>query len=123
MIQGRVNTFKQAIVALTLHYSRGRSEDVAAIIDTGFDGFITLSPDVIARLRPPLMETRPYELGDGSTVDFDVYFVRVTWDGQNRDVEALVTNGGALIGMSLLTGYMLFIDAIDGGEVRIELRS
>lgn len=66
--------------------------------------------------------TRFYELGDGNPVEFDIHLLSVLWDGQEQHGEALVTNGGVLLGMSLLRGYHLFIDVIDGGEVRIEAR-
>jgi predicted aspartyl protease len=68
------------------------------------------------------MMTRFYELGDGNRVEFDIHRVKVLWDGQERDVEALVTGGGVLVGMSLLHGYHLFVDVVDGGEVRIKAR-
>lgn len=42
--------------------------------------------------------------------------------GQERDIEALVTEGGVLVGMLLLQGYHLFMDVVDGGEVRIQPR-
>lgn len=122
MIRGKVNADKQAVITLEFIDANGQREAVPATIDTGFDGFLTISPDLAARLQMPYLETRAYELGDGNRVDFSINLATVDWDGNIRDVEALVTNGGVLIGMAMLTGYTLFIDAIDGGEVRIERR-
>ena len=122
MIRGRVNADKQAVVTLEFIDVSGQRASVPAAIDTGFDGFLTVSPDLAARLQMPYLETRAYELGDGNRVDFNINLATVDWDGQTRDVEALITDGAVLIGMAMLTGYTLFIDAIDGGEVRIERR-
>ena len=74
-------------------------------------------------MQLPFRETRSYELGNGETVEFQVHAITVFWDGEPKEVSALVTDGGVLVGMSLMTGYTLFVDVIDGGEVRIAKRS
>ena len=55
-------------------------------------------------------------------MEFDIYRATLSWDGQDRAVFALETDGEALIGMGSLRGYSLFIDVIDGGEVHITAR-
>jgi len=122
MILGKVNAFKQAIISLELRGPTGQTEIVDAMVDTGFDGCLTVTPDITARLQFPFRETRTYELGSGELIDFPIHDACVIWDGQAQDVATLVTDGGILVGMSLLSGYTLFIDAVDGGEVRIQAR-
>jgi clan AA aspartic protease len=122
MIRGQVNAFNQAVVPLQLSGPGGQIEAIDAIVDTGFDGFLAVTADVAARLQLPFGMTRFYELGDGNKVEFDIHLATVLWDGGQHDVEALVTQGGALLGMSMLRAYHLFIDVIDGGDVVIEAR-
>ena len=122
MIRGQVNAFNQAVVPLQLNGPNKQTEIVQAVLDTGFDGFLAVPPDLAARLQLPFGMSRFYELGDGITVEFDIHRSTVFWDGQERDVEALVTSGGVLLGMALLRNSQLFVDVIDGGEVRIEAR-
>jgi clan AA aspartic protease len=122
MLRGQVSAFNEALVPLQLRGAGGETVDVEAAIDTGFTGALTLSSQLLAQLQLPFRMTRSYALGDGSEVEFDVHGVTVVWGGHDRDVEALVTSGGILIGMSLLSGHHLFIDVIDGGEVRVEAR-
>jgi clan AA aspartic protease len=122
MIRGQVNPFRQAVIPLQLSGPHGQIENVEAVVDTGFDGFLTVSPDLMNRLQLPFGMTRFYELGDGSSVEFDIHRTTVSWDGQERDVEALVTSGGVLIGMAMLHGFHLFVDVVDGGEVLIQPR-
>jgi clan AA aspartic protease len=123
MIQGHVDAFgREVVLPLELRGLNGQTVQVDAIIDTGFDGFVTVSPDYTQRLQLPLLEVRPYELGDGQTVDFDIHLVTVMWDGQEREVAAVVTEGGVLVGMALLYGYHLCIDVVEGGGVRLQPR-
>jgi len=92
------------------------------VIDTGFDGFVAVSPDQAQHLQLPFLEVRSYELGDGHAVDFAIHLVTVVWDGQDRDGEALITDGGMLVGMSLLQGHHVFIDVVEGGVIRLQAR-
>ncbi len=123
MIRGRVTAGRQVIIPLQLRGPQGQTESIEALVDTGFDGLLTLPPDLVAKLELPYGMTRPYELGHGGTVEFDIHRATVVWDGQEREVGAIVSKGGALVGMALLDGYRLFVDAVEGGEVRIEPQS
>lgn len=122
MIQGQVNALRQAVIPVELRSPNGQPIQVDAVIDTGFDGFVTVAPDQAQRLQLPFLEVRSYALGDGRAVDFAIHLVTVVWDGQERDGEALVTDGGILVGMSLLHGYHLFIDVVEGGVIRLQAR-
>lgn len=123
MMLGAVDARKLAIIELELLGADGAVIRVNAIIDTGYDGFLTISPDLLSRLGSPYDETRSYELGNGEIVRFAVHDVDVIWDSRVRTVSAIVTEGGELIGMSLLTGFELFVDVVDGGVVRITRRA
>jgi clan AA aspartic protease len=92
------------------------------VVDTGFTGYLTLPPSQIIALQLPFQQRQTYTLGDGTDVQFDVYLATVLWDGRDRDVAVLATEGAALTGMRMLRGYRLLIDVIDGGEVLIEAR-
>ena len=59
-------------------------------------------------------------LADGSESFFDIYEVTVTWDGQPRQIPVDAVDANPLVGMSLLYGYDLRIQEVDGGNVTIE---
>jgi clan AA aspartic protease len=122
MIRGQVSADREAVIPLQLRGAQGQVEMIQVVVDTGFTGAVALPSALVARLGMPFRMMRPYELGDGTVVDFDVHQATVVWNGQDRQTEALATAGGALAGMSFLIGHHLFIDVIDGGEVRIEPR-
>ncbi len=115
-----MNANRGAIIPLQLRTSSGQIEDIDALIDTGFSGYLTLSPGRIASLQLPFFGTTRYELGGGSQVVFSVHTAKVIWEGQDRDIYVQASDGGALVGMQMLYGYRLFADIVDGGEVLIE---
>lgn len=49
-----------------------------------------------------------------------LYIAEVVWDGQYRTVDIIESETVPLIGMRLLRGYDLHIQAIEGGYVKIE---
>jgi predicted aspartyl protease len=58
-------------------------------------------------------------LGDGSLCIFNVYEAFIIWDGQVRTIEINESNTDPLVGMGLLEGYELKIQAIADGLVTI----
>ena len=50
MIEGVVNAAREAAIALTVRGPAGRTLNIEAIIDTGFGGFLTLPPVLVAEL-------------------------------------------------------------------------
>ena len=90
------------------------------MIVTGYNGFLTLPPDLVAELELPLVGTSQATLANGDMEDFNVHDVTVLWDGMPRDIEADGMGVVPLVGMALLDGHNLNIAVADGGRVVIE---
>lgn len=120
MITGQVTANREAVISVNVRHSEEQQEDFAAVLDTGFTEYLTLSSEVIARLGLKQVHTAQVVLGDGSEVQIAVYRAEVLWHDQWRLIYVHATEGGALVGMSLLYGSVLRIRVIDGGEVTIE---
>ena len=120
MIEGAVNAASQAIVGLVLRGPSGQARAVDAVVDTGFDRFLTLPPAMVTDLDLAFAGYSRVVLADGSDVALDSYAVTVLWDGRPRRVVAYVSDAAPLVGMSLLAGYQLCVDVEDGGRVVIE---
>ena len=120
MITGIVSSDREAVVVVQVRGSDGFEEPVNTILDTGFNGFLTLPTSLISRLGFSFAGTTRAMLGDGNEVQLDVFEATILWDGQERTVITLAAEGGALVGMSLLAGYRVTMDVEDEGSVLIE---
>ena len=120
MIAGYVNAYREAIIRLVVSGPLGRSQEIDAVVDTGFTGFLTLPLSIIANLELPFRRRGRAVLADGSESLFDIYEARVLWDGQPRRVAIDAVDTDSLVGMALLSGYELTVQAVVGGRVSIK---
>ncbi len=118
MITGRV-VGRHALVPLVVGGPNRRGE-ADFFLDTGFTGFLTLPPDAIAKLALPYVGIQPSSMADQSQTLLSIYRLTVLWDGEDREVDVLELEGAPLLGMSLLDGYEVRIQAVDGGLITIE---
>ena len=116
---GTVNADLEALLRVTVRDAGGQPKDVEAVIDTGFNGFLTLPPALIAALELPWLCRQQGELADGSVQAFDVYVGTVDWDGEPRSVEVEAADAQPLLGMALMLGSELRIQVAPGGSVNI----
>ncbi len=120
MIIGTVSADREGVVRLRVQGTSGQELEIDGVIDTGFNGFLTLPPAVIAALGCPRIGYGRTLMSNGKEEAFDIYEATVIWDGNPRQVEADEADTDALIGMSLIYGYELRMQGKDGGRVTIE---
>ena len=119
MIQGVVNAAYEAVVSLTLQGADGQTQEIEAVVDTGYTGFLTLPPMLVNELGLPFAYVGRAFLANDDQVEFNVHNVTLLWDGDPRDIEADATGSTPLVGMLLLDGHSLNIDVERGGQVVI----
>lgn len=117
---GVVTAAREAAMRLLVFGEDERRIEVEAILDTGFDGGLTLSADAVDALSLPLRGSRESILADGSLVALDIHRARVLWEGHPRVVQILAAEGAPLVGMSLLYGSEVRLRVVEGGSVVIE---
>ena len=120
MIHGTVNADREAVLRLQVSGLSGQPQEIEAVVDTGFTGFLTLPLSAIAALGLTRISRGRAILANGSEEIFDIYEAQIDWDGQTRIIEADAAEVEPLIGMSMLYGYELRVRVIDGGSVTIE---
>lgn len=120
MIHGIVDRNREATIRLVVGNAGTERQVIDAVIDTGFTGFLTLPISVLNALGLEAYSREEGTLGDGSTCIFDVYSGVVIWDGAFRRIDINASEASPLVGMSLLYGYRVQFDAIEGGAVTIQ---
>lgn len=119
MIQGRVEGL-HALVNVTFRVPGHGDLQIECVIDTGFEGAITLPPAAALTLGLPFLTELTANLADGTDVRTDVYVATVLWDGVEREVAVLALGQRPLVGAALLSGFHLGIDIVHGGVVEVD---
>ena len=91
-----------------------------AIIDTGFNGALTLPPDWILPLGLPQAGQEPVTLADGREVTTALYDAHLILDDEAYSITIAEAPTTPLLGTDLLWGFSLFIEFQAGGAVDVE---
>ena len=120
MITGVVNAGREPIIQIIVRNASGREQQHEAVVDTGYTGWFTLPPDVVAALGLPWRERGGAILADGNQALFDVYSATVVWDGQPITIPIDEVDSDSLVGMSLMYGYELLMPILDGATFTLK---
>jgi clan AA aspartic protease len=120
MLTGRVNTSLQPWVAIEVMGADGQFRSIEFVLDTGFNGTLTLPLDAIRRLGLPPDGPREVFLANGDAVTLNGWGGTVIWQGRRSSILVLQADGEPLLGMRLLHGHRVSLDVLEGGDVTID---
>lgn len=129
MIRGRVRPSRgdgaglEAWVEIDIAGNDGVFRTLAAIIDTGFTGWLTVPPFVMLELGLTPSGNAQSTMANGIEAESVFCDATVDWHDNAVDVLVDIMDSTPLIGTDLLAGSRLAIDWWDGGEVIIEERT
>jgi clan AA aspartic protease len=121
MITGVVTADREAVIGLVVRGPAGQEQQIKAVVDTGFDGWCSLPPVLIALLRLPWRRRGRALLADGSESVFDIHEGTVVWEGRPRRIVVDAADTAPLLGMALLDGHELKVQVRNGGRVTIKV--
>lgn len=110
----------EAILQMDVRGPNGTETPIDAIVDTGFNDELTMSPSLIAGLGLSLDMSAEATLAGNVVVPTRYFRAALLWGGNWRPVSVLDMEGDPLLGMGLLWRNCLTIDAISGGRVCID---
>lgn len=119
MIAGAVHADGDPIVPIRIRGTRGGTINLDAVVDTGFNGWLTLSAHKIAALGLRFREEGRYVLAYGSETVSRLFEAEAEWLGGWRPFLILEMEGGPLLGMAAMRGSYLGIEVMDGDRVEI----
>ena len=120
MIRREVNERLEAEVPVTIYGPDGFHIDVRAVIDTGYDSWLTLPLIAVEYLGLTRNSTGMAKLADDTVTPFEYYFAEVDWNDNRKTILVSAVGAEVLIGMKLLIGHELRISVVVGGAVTIE---
>jgi clan AA aspartic protease len=120
VIQGSVVGLQAQIGVLFCLADRSQILEIKCVVDTGFEGFLTLPSGAVTQLQLPYLTNLNANLADNSSIQTDVYLATILWQGVERNVSVLGMGRRPLIGTALLRDYHLGIDFFDGGTVVLD---
>ena len=97
----------------------GELRQFDVVLDTGFTGWLMLPEADISRLGLVSEGQHLGILANGNEEEFEYYKTWVSWHGRLHEIEVFQSIDQPLLGMELLEGSRVAVDAWDGGEVMI----
>jgi predicted aspartyl protease len=79
VITGVVNAYLEPTIQLAVLDPTGQSHDVGVVVDTAYNGAITLPPAQVTALRLTVLYERDVLLADGTMQKIDIYEATVLW--------------------------------------------
>ena len=120
MIQGNVVGLQAQIGVLFCIPDREQILEIKCVVDTGFEGFLTLPSAAVVQLQLPYLINLNANLADNSSVQVDVHLATILWHGVEKNIAVMAMGRRPLIGTSLLQDYHLAINFFNGGKVIID---
>lgn len=123
MIRGRVERNQEggleAWISILVRDSDGEFRQRDVILDTGFTGCLMLPEDDVRDLGLIISGSRQGIMASGNEESFAFYGAWVMWNGDTHEVGVLQSIDQPLLGMELLEGCHIAVDAWDGGAVTV----
>jgi clan AA aspartic protease len=94
--------------------------EIEFVVDTGFEGFLTLPPNVVQALDLPFIAKIQANLADNSKAVTNAHAIKIIWNGAERDVIVLAMGRRPLVGTALFEDQHLSIDFYEGGIVLVD---
>ncbi len=119
MITGTVNANREMRVSFAVKAPDGEQREVEAILDTGFNGSLTLPSVLVEALGLPWRTHGRFTLANGHDEHLDIHAANVVWEGVERRVLVEATGNDPLLGMALLEDHEVRFRVVDDGFVWI----
>ena len=120
MISGTVWPNRRAIVAVELLGADGQFRSFNFVLDTGFDGDLSLPAQTLQGLDATPAGDYAAELADGSHIMAPAWSATALWEGAPRTILIAESAGEPLLGMDLLWQSRITLEARAYGPVNIE---
>jgi clan AA aspartic protease len=111
VLKGIVNDREEPVINLHLITSKGHAHFHPVIIDTGFNGNLSVPEKLAKRYGWTWIGNESYEIATGDVVEQKVFLGEIRWFGSSQQVYAVASHAeDILMGTRLLRQQRLNID-------------
>ena len=110
MIEGIVNENEEPVISISL-IIKGKLLNSSAVIDTGFNGYLSVPQKLADKSDWYFLGYEEYEIATGEKVTQSVYLGKIIFDGKEKETYILTSKSNdILIGTKLLRDKVLTVD-------------
>ena len=110
MLQGRVTRYGEPVVPIDL-ILRKRPTRFPAVVDTGFNGYLSVPKSLLTRGGWQAIGTEKFEIATGAIVEQAIYLGEAVFDGRRGPVYTVATEAhDILVGTKLLRNKLLTVN-------------
>ena len=110
MLKGGVNRHGEPVISIQL-ILHNRPANFSAVIDTGFNGYLSFPRRLLVRSKWLAIGIEKFEIATGALVEQEIYLGEAIFDGQRGPVYSVSTEAkDILIGTKLLRGKTLVVN-------------
>jgi len=118
MMTGTLTSDGEPVLQLTIEGPAG-TQEIEALVDTGFNGGLMLSTESIAGLGLPEKTVMEVTLADGRVRDVQTYVGTVSFGGASKRILVAESPTTPLLGTDLLWDFSLCVEFQAGGAVEV----
>ena len=119
MLTGRVNRQGEPVISIQL-ILRNRPARFTAIIDTGFNGYLSVPRRLLIRSKWLAIGTEKFEIATGALVEQEIFLGEIIFDGHRGPVYSVASDAqDILIGTKLLRDKTLVVN-FRSGQVTVK---
>ena len=109
MLKGRVNRHGEPVISIQL-ILRNRPANFTDVIDTGFNGYLSVPRRLLVRSKWLAIGTEKFEIATGALVEQEIFLGEVIFDGQRGPIYGVATKAqDILIGTKMLRNKTLVV--------------
>ncbi len=111
---------KKIILPVGFLLSKDTILSIEFVVDTGFNGYLTLPVSAVGAMNLPLFSTTTTILADGTHAEIPTHVATINWHERELLVPVLAMGSKPLLGMGLLDRCRLIVEFTEDGSIELE---
>jgi clan AA aspartic protease len=111
---------KKIVLPVKLLLSSDTILSVDFVVDTGFNGYLTLPVGAVGAMNLPLFSTTIAILADGTRAEIPTHVATIDWHDRELLIPVLAMGTKPLLGIGLLERCRLVVEFTEDGSIELK---